>query len=166
MAAVGAVAYVALLVMLRLSGKRTLAKLNAFDLVVTVALGSTLATILLSSDVSIAEGLTAFAVLVAAQLAVAWSTVRVARIRALVKAEPTLLVTDGRVLGECLRRQRVTIGEIRQVVRASGVGDLSMVAAVVLETDGSLSVIRKSAKGNGDALADVDMPRGIGVERR
>jgi uncharacterized membrane protein YcaP (DUF421 family) len=41
---------------LRVSGKRTLAKMNAFDLVVTVALGSTLATILLSADVSLAEG--------------------------------------------------------------------------------------------------------------
>lgn len=164
-AAAGVVAYVALLVMLRLSGKRTLAKLNAFDLVVTVALGSTLATILLSSDVSIAEGLTGLGVLVAAQLAVAWSTVRVSRIRTLIKAEPTLLVADGRILGERLRRQRVAIEEVRQVVRAAGVGDLSMVAAVVLETDGSLSVIEKSAKGNGDALADVDMPQDIGAER-
>lgn len=68
--AVGATAYVALVVVLRLAGKRTLAKLYAFDLVVTVALGSTLATILLSADVSWAEGVTAFALLAAFQLAV------------------------------------------------------------------------------------------------
>ena len=56
---VGTAAYVGLVALLRISGKRTLAKLNAFDLVVTVAFGSTLATILLSSDVSYAEGVTA-----------------------------------------------------------------------------------------------------------
>ncbi|WP_231362619.1 hypothetical protein [Thioalkalivibrio sp. ALMg9] len=53
---VGVLAYVALIVFLRLSGKRTLSKMNAFDLVVTVALGSTLATVLLAKDVALAEG--------------------------------------------------------------------------------------------------------------
>lgn len=57
--AVGALACAVLVVFLRISDKRTLTKLNAFDLVVTVALGSTLATILLSKSVSLAEGLLA-----------------------------------------------------------------------------------------------------------
>jgi uncharacterized membrane protein YcaP (DUF421 family) len=56
---VGTLAYFALVLTLRVSGKRTLSKLNAFDLVVTVALGSTLATVLLSKDVALAEGLLA-----------------------------------------------------------------------------------------------------------
>ena len=70
-AVIGASAYVTVVVVLRLSGKRTLAKLNAFDLVVTVALGSTLATILLSSDVSWAEGALALAMLALLQSLVA-----------------------------------------------------------------------------------------------
>ena len=53
---IGALIYPALIAILRLSGKRTLAKLNAFDLTVTVALGSTLATIPLSRDVALLEG--------------------------------------------------------------------------------------------------------------
>jgi hypothetical protein len=61
---VGVLAYVVLVGFLRLSGKRTLSKMNAFDLVVTVALGSTLATILLSKDVALAEGALAFALLI------------------------------------------------------------------------------------------------------
>jgi uncharacterized membrane protein YcaP (DUF421 family) len=60
---VGTLAYVALVVLLRASGKRTLAKLNAFDLIVTVALGSTLATVLLSKSVALLEGLVAFILL-------------------------------------------------------------------------------------------------------
>ena len=73
---VGAVAYVALVVMLRGSGPRTLSKLSAFDLVVTVALGSTLATVLLSKDVSLTEGVLAFAVLIGLQFFVTWTSVR------------------------------------------------------------------------------------------
>jgi len=53
---VGVLAYISLVLLLRLSGRRTLSKMNAFDLVVTVALGSTFATILLNRDVSLAEG--------------------------------------------------------------------------------------------------------------
>ena len=64
---VGVAAYAALVALLRASGKRTLAKLNAFDFVVTVALGSTLATVLLSKDVALAEGLRAFALLTGLQ---------------------------------------------------------------------------------------------------
>jgi uncharacterized membrane protein YcaP (DUF421 family) len=63
-AVVGSLAYVALVAMLRISGKRTLSQMNAFDFVVTVALGSTLATILLSQDVSLGEGLTVLALLI------------------------------------------------------------------------------------------------------
>ena len=61
---VGVLAYAALVLVLRISGNRTLSKMHAFDLVVTVALGSTLATVILSKDVALAEGLTAFALLI------------------------------------------------------------------------------------------------------
>ena len=101
--AVGAAAYAALVVLLRFSGKRTLAKLNAFDWVVSVALGSTLATILLSSDVSWTEGVVALALLAGLQFAVAWTTTHLSGGRSVVTARPTLLLEHGRVLHEALR---------------------------------------------------------------
>ncbi len=67
---VGPLAYGALMVLLRVSGKRTLTKLNAFDLVITVALGSTLATIVLSKDVALAEGVLALGLLAGLQFAI------------------------------------------------------------------------------------------------
>ena len=88
---VGVLAYVSLVLLLRVSGRRTLSKMNAFDLVVTVALGSTFATILLSRDVSLAQGVLALASLIALQYAVTWSSVRVAWVRKLVTGEPALL---------------------------------------------------------------------------
>jgi uncharacterized membrane protein YcaP (DUF421 family) len=156
--AVGASAYATVVVVLRLSGKRTLAKLNAFDLVVTVALGSVLATILLSSDVSWTEGALALGLLAAAQSAVAWGTVRRSGLRAVVTSRPRLVFQDDAPLPAALRAERVSMDEIRQAVRAGGSGDLSSVAAVVLESDGSLSVIPARGMGDGSALEGVDRP--------
>ncbi len=154
--AVGTAAYVSLVVVLRFSGKRTLAKLNAFDLVVTVALGSTLATILLSSDVSWADGMTAFLVLVLLQLLVSWSTAHLGQGRSVVTARPTTVLRDGTPDEHAMAQQRLTHAELRQAVRSSGVGGLDQVARVVLETDGTLSVIPSSSLGDGSALEPDD----------
>ena len=141
---VGPLAYAVLVLVLRISGKRTLAKLNAFDLVVTVALGSTLSTVLLSKTVALAEGVLAFVVLAGLQYGVAWLSVRSQRFSDLVKSEPTLLVRHGEFLRDAMRRQRVTEVEVVAALRNQGVGDADKVAAVVLETDGTFSIIQQS----------------------
>jgi uncharacterized membrane protein YcaP (DUF421 family) len=138
---VGALAYAGLVALLRVTGKRTLTKLNAFDLVVTVALGSTLASVLLSEDTALLEGLVAFATLILLQMAVTWLSVRSPRFQSLVKATPSLLVYRGQVLEEALLAERVSREELLAVARSSGATDLSEIGAVVLETDGSLSVL-------------------------
>jgi hypothetical protein len=92
---VGIVAYGALVTFLRISGKRTLSKMNAFDLVVTVALGSTLATVVLSKDIALAEGVLALALLIALQWSVAWGSSRSKRLSQLVKSEPQVLYHRG-----------------------------------------------------------------------
>ncbi|HEY0834778.1 MAG TPA: YetF domain-containing protein [Azospirillum sp.] len=145
---VGTLAYVALVFLLRMSDKRTLTKLNAFDLVVTVALGSTLATVLLSKSVALAEGILALGLLIFLQYAITWLSVRSPRFQALIKAEPSLLVHRGRFLDGALRAQRITREEILAAVRAGGAADIHDVAAVVLETDGSISVIADSGDGS------------------
>lgn len=66
------------------------------------------------------------------------------------------MVRDGVLLDDMLREQRLAPAEVRQAIRASGHGDLSQVAAVVLETDGTLSVIASGRHGNAWALADVN----------
>lgn len=138
---VGLFAYVALVALLRISGKRTLSKLNAFDLVVTVALGSTLATVLLSKDVPLLEGILAFALLICAQYIITALSVRSVAVRRFVKSEPRLLFHNGQMLQQALRRERVTENEILAVARASGYADMAKVGAVILETDGSFDVI-------------------------
>jgi uncharacterized membrane protein YcaP (DUF421 family) len=141
---VGVCAYAALVCLLRVSGKRTLSKLNAFDLVVTVALGSTLATVLLSKDVALAEGVLAFALLIGMQFVVAWLSVRFRAVDRLVKSEPRLLFYRGEFLHDAMRRERVTEGEVLAAVREQGVAAIEDVEAVVLETASTISVLPKS----------------------
>lgn len=155
---VSVLAYVTLIAFLRISGKRTLSKMNAFDLVVTVALGSTLATVLLTKDVALADGALAFALLIGLQFVVTWSSVRSEWIRRLVTGEPRLLVYRGEFLSAELRRARVTDVEIRAAVRAAGLASLEDVEAAVLETDGSFSIVRK---GSGQSKSSYAGVRGL-----
>lgn len=152
---VGTAAYAALVILLRVTGKRTLSKMNAFDLVVTVALGSTLATVLLSRQVALAEGVLALALLVFLQFAITWLSVRSPRFQALIKAEPTLLLHRGRLLPGALRAQRVTEAEVMAALRGQGIRDMGDVEAVVLETDGSISAVTGSGKVVRTTLANV-----------
>ena len=138
---VGTLAYAALVLALRVSGTRTLSKLNAFDLVVTVAMGSTLASILLSDGVALVEGITAFALLIALQFVVTALSVRSKRFSKLVRSEPRLVLRDGEPLFEAMKDARVTRSELDTVIRQSGYTDELDVEAVILEADGSFSVV-------------------------
>jgi uncharacterized membrane protein YcaP (DUF421 family) len=149
---VGTLSYVGLIFILRMSGKRTLSKMNAFDLVVTVAFGSAFASTILSGDVSLSEGIAAFMLLCALQYGVAFASVRSEAIQDCVKAAPVLLFHKGRCLAESMRRERVTEEEIFAAIRASGAARLSSVDAVVLETDGSFSVLSGANGETADAL--------------
>lgn len=135
-------AYSALIVILRISGKRTLAKLNAFDFVVTIAIGSTLASVITSNTLSLVEGLVALGLLVGMQFVVTWASVRWPWVNDVVKAEPTLLVRNGEMIPAAMRRQRITSDEIEAAIRQSGGRGMADADAVYLETDGSLAVTR------------------------
>lgn len=155
---VGSLAYIGLIFFLRISGKRTLTKLNAFDLVVTVALGSTLATVLLNNSISLLEGLTAFALLIGGQYIITFIAVRSKSFNQFIKAEPKLLYLDGSFLEDAMKKERINRVEILQSIRNQGVGSLEKVKAVVLETDGSMSIIKGET---GNTLSNVKSKKDI-----
>ncbi|MBI0432935.1 YetF domain-containing protein [Roseomonas sp. KE0001] len=155
---VGTLAYAALVLLLRTSGKRTLAKLNAFDLVVTVALGSILATVLLTKSVALLEGILAIILLAGLQFGVAWLSVRSPRFDALVKSEPVLLLHQGRFLDRALRAQRVTREDVLAALRGQGLARAEQAAAVVLETEGTLSVVPAERLPEAEPLPGVKRP--------
>lgn len=157
-AIIGVLAYASLILLLRISGRRTLSKMNAFDLVVTVSLGSVLATILLNKDVTLAEGSLAFALLIGMQFLVTWSSVRASWFRKIVTGEPALLFYQGCYLSSALVSARVTEDEIRAAVRAAGTESMATVAAVILETDGSFSVVKNGETSATSSLEGVKIP--------
>ncbi|MFC4930282.1 DUF421 domain-containing protein [Massilia sp. GCM10023247] len=152
---VGLLAYAGLVLLLRISGNRTLSKMNSFDLVVTVAFGSTLSTILVNESVTLAVGLAALALLVVLQLVITWCSVRSSFVNDIVKTRPTVLVLGGRLRHDALKRVRVTGDEILAAVRQQGQGSLDNIDAVILETDGSLSVIPANQAGNRSAYGEL-----------
>jgi uncharacterized membrane protein YcaP (DUF421 family) len=155
---VGVLAYVTLIVFLRISGKRTLSKMNAFDLIVTVSLGSTLATVLLSKDVALADGALAFAVLIGLQFAVTWSSVRARWVRRVATGEPLMLLYRGQILETALRHARVTEDEVLAAVRSAGIASLGLVEAVIVETDGSFSVVRQGEESGSSSIEGIRAP--------
>jgi uncharacterized membrane protein YcaP (DUF421 family) len=156
----GTVSYAALIAMLRLTGKRTLAQMNAFDFIVTVALGSTLSAILVAPEVSLAQGVLALGLLVGLQFVVTFASVRQGWMRKLIKNEPTILLYRGRMLSDVLRRERVAPAEIEQAIRSRGRLTIDDIHAVILETDGTFSVIEETPTGEPSALGSMSRPAG------
>ncbi|HEX6221249.1 MAG TPA: DUF421 domain-containing protein [Acidimicrobiia bacterium] len=117
---IGPLAYISLVLLLRASGKRTLSQMNVFDFVVTIAIGSLFATVIINENVALATGVTAFGVLVAAQFVVTWFSVRWDGFERFIKAEPTLLFFDGQMSRHALRKVRVTEREIEAMARRAG----------------------------------------------
>jgi uncharacterized membrane protein YcaP (DUF421 family) len=149
-------AYLAIIIVLRLAGKRVLSKWNAFDFVVTVAFGSILATTILSKETTLISGIAAFATLALLQVAITFTSVRFQFVESFVKARPKAVLFKGNFQHLVMEKERVTEGEIRAAVRAKGIAALEDVYAVILETDGSFSVIKNIFENRVSALKDID----------
>lgn len=152
---IGTLAYIVLIILLRISGKRTLSKWNAFDFIVTVAFGSILGMILLAEDTSLIQGIVGFGLLVILQLTVSWLSVNSEQMQALIKAKPTLLLYQGNMIAETLKKERITQEDVLAAIRSHGISAIENVEAVVLETNGNFSVIEKNQGTSSSALIDV-----------
>ncbi|MHA6253244.1 DUF421 domain-containing protein [Oceanobacillus sp. CAU 1775] len=147
---IGIMAYFAIVIIIRVSGKRSLTQLNAFDLIVTVALGSILSSIIINQNVTITQGVTAFLVLIVLQYIITKLSVNTNFTKKYIKASPIFLYYNNEFQYENMQKERVVETEIKQAIRSNGNGALSDVWAVILETDGSLSVINKNSNKNID----------------
>lgn len=152
---IGACSYFALLVILRISGARSLAKLNAFDFAVTVALGSIFASAVTSTDLSWGAAALAMALLLALQYAIAKLLCYFPRARRLLTADAIVVVRRGAMLTSAMKRARVSAADVYQAARTAGHGDLEAIGAMVVETDGSISVIKHESLGSQAALNDL-----------
>ena len=134
--------YVAVILYTRIAGKRSFSKMSSFDFAMTVAVGSMIATTILSKSVSLLEGAIGLIMVYALQLVAAYFR-RYKWFRELIDNQPTLLMDGETMLHNNMKAVRVTEGDIRSKLRESNVVRLSEVKAVIFETTGNLVVLHK-----------------------
>jgi uncharacterized membrane protein YcaP (DUF421 family) len=158
---VGTLTYISLVLVLRISGSRTLASMNAFDFIVTVAIGAVFGRTVTAKGVALAEAVTALTLLVFLQFAVAWLQTRWSGIMGVITNPPALLYYRGEFLRDAMRTERVTEAEMHAAVRKKQLGSMAEVEAIVLESSGEFSIIQ--SLGDGTALGDAIRQQ---IERR
>ncbi|KQN34937.1 hypothetical protein ASE92_09880 [Pedobacter sp. Leaf41] len=150
------ISYIVLFIFIRISGKRTLAKLNAFDFVVTVTLGSTLSSMILKK-VPLVEGFVALITIIALQYLLAFLAKNSSKMEDVINSTPTLLFYDGKFILPAMKKEVITEEEIYSEIRKYRLESLEDVQAVVMELNGTFTVVKKSNKVGPSSLDDIEL---------
>lgn len=134
------VVYIAVIVFTRVFGKRSFSKMSSFDFAMTVAVGSLIATTILSSSVSLLEGILGLFIVYLLQLTAAYFR-RYKFFTKVIDNTPLLLMDGPKILYDNLKKARVTEGDLRAKLREANVLQLSQVQAVIFETTGDIAVL-------------------------
>ncbi|MBZ9632421.1 DUF421 domain-containing protein [Salegentibacter sp. LM13S] len=137
--------YLAIIIFTRIAGKRSFSKMSSFDFAMTVAIGSIIASTVLSASVSLIQGIVGLAAVYILQISAAYSR-RYIWFQKAIDNSPLMLMDGKNILHENLKKARVTEGDLRSKLRESNVLDLSQVRAVIFETTGDISVLHTSDK--------------------
>jgi uncharacterized membrane protein YcaP (DUF421 family) len=132
--------YIAVILLTRIGGKRSFSKMSSFDFAITVAVGSIIATTVLSKSVSLWDGITGLTVLYIVQLSTAFLR-RYAIVQKVTDNKPLLLMDGQEVLYENLKKARVTESDLKSKLREANVLELSQVRAVVFKSTGDIAVL-------------------------
>jgi uncharacterized membrane protein YcaP (DUF421 family) len=153
-----AAVYVLMVAALRLFGSKALAKMSGYDLIISVAIGSLVAAIPITTGLALSDGIAAaITLLLLQELTRRWQA-RSLRVHHLVRERPHLVVWDGQLLEDRLKEISTSADEVRAAVRRAGLVSLSQVQTVVLENDGDWSVIPRSRAADLSALDGLDVP--------
>ena len=135
--------FVLILIVTRAVGRRELSSMEPFDLILLVVIGDLVQQGVTQSDYSITGTTTVVATLGLLLVATAWVSFRFTKLRPLLEGEPSLLIADGRLIEKNLRRERMTLEEVRAEARQNSIGSLDDVRFAVLETNGRISFITR-----------------------
>ncbi len=139
------IGFAILLLLLRLSGKRTVAQFNMYDMILTFTVGSVLSSFIVLESVEFADGAAALASIIAVDYAISFAVLKSDRVRRMVKSQPALLVFDGEMQHGTMRSERIVEDEVLMFMRQRGIDRLGDVRAMVLESTGQVSVFTASA---------------------
>lgn len=153
------ISFLTLFVFIRLSGKRTLAQFNAFDFIVTVALGSTL-TYMMLAKVPLVEGILVLLLIIGMQYLFAKLSKVSETMENVINASPQLLFYKGQYLKDSMKNELVTREEVLGAIRQNGIAEIDNVLAVILEPNGDMSVVRipEDQTTLNSSLTDIELP--------
>jgi uncharacterized membrane protein YcaP (DUF421 family) len=137
--------YIFLVVGLRLLGKRELGQMSLYDLVLIVILGNAVQNAMINNDNTLGGGVVAATVLLLANRLLNVTIVHSARVERFLVGEPVLLVSDGAPVEAAMQRERITREQLDAALREHGYDSLDGIQAVILEVDGTMSVIPRQA---------------------
>jgi uncharacterized membrane protein YcaP (DUF421 family) len=133
--------YGALLVMMRIAGKRDVGQLSVFDLLVILLIAEAVSSAIQGGNESVTGGLIIVAVVIALNRLIAIAGDRVPAFGRVIEGTPTEIVRHGRMLEDNMHKENISEDELMTAIRGHGVDDISKVQRAVLETDGTISVI-------------------------
>jgi uncharacterized membrane protein YcaP (DUF421 family) len=133
--------FVVILLITRAVGRRELSSMEPFDLILLVVIGDLVQQGVTQSDYSLTGTTTVIVTMASLVVLTAYLGFRFKRLRPLLEGEPTLLISEGRLLERNLRRQRMTVEELRAEARLQSIGSFDAIRYAVLETNGKISFI-------------------------
>lgn len=139
------VVYFGVLIIMRLSGKRTMGEFSPFDVVVLLLLSEGAQNALVADDHSLQGGLIVIATLVGLNYTLAFIATRSRKAESLLEGEPVTLIRDGKRRDDALRRNNIPAGDLAEAMRAHGIRHESEVQWAVLEADGKISFFKRDA---------------------
>ncbi|MEN1956123.1 YetF domain-containing protein [Luteimonas sp. MJ204] len=140
------IVYFILLLMLRVSGKRTVGQFTPFDLLVVILLGTAVQNSLIGEDVSLLGGLILAVTLIGCNWLVGFVTARSERLDRLIEGSPVLLARDGELFTRVLRAEGLSRPDIDEALRDNGLSDIADAVLVTLEVDGTITVVPRGSK--------------------
>ena len=132
-----------ILVITRAVGRRELSSMEPFDLILLVVIGDLVQQGVTQSDYSLTGATLVIVTIALLTVTTAWLSFRFRRLRPLLEGEPTLLMSEGRLLERNLKRERMTVEEVRAEARQQSIGSLADVRYAVLETSGRISFVSR-----------------------
>jgi uncharacterized membrane protein YcaP (DUF421 family) len=156
---VATLVFAMMVALLRVVGQQALAKMSGYGIVVTITLGSIVATVIMSRQATLSDAAAAVITLLALQEITRWFQARYLRVHHTVREAPRVMLWNGQLYEERLRAASMSADEVRAAVRQAGIVSLTDVRAVILENDGEWSVIPMSAPlGDESALFGIEIP--------
>ena len=142
----GVVVYAFLLVALRVGGRRELGQMTSFDLILLLILSNAVQNSMNAGDNSLGAGLISAATLLTLNWLVGALAYRSRPFEKMIQGSPSVIVTDGKIHARLLRRERITLAQLRSALRKQGISHVSDCQLVVLEPDGTFTAVRRGVE--------------------